>query len=269
MVKLLSIGGSDASGGASIEADLKTFQEYGAFGVATLTAIVTMDPSRNWSHRVHSLEEDCVRDQLETAFAGVGVSAVKSGMLASVHAIECVAEYLERFAVAAYVFDPVMVCKGSGDALHRELNELMIQKLLPRATVVTPNLFETAQIAGISVPRTVDEMKEGARLIHERGASHVFVKGGGRLPGCKHALDVFYDGKTFHLVEDELVQSGWNHGAGCTVSAAITAGLGRGLTAYDAILSAKRFVTTGLRHGFQVNQWVGTGNLSKWRDRFH
>jgi pyridoxine kinase len=265
MIKLATIAGSDASGGAGLEADLKTFEEYGLYGMAAVTVIAAMDPDNGWAHKVFPLDKAALRAQMETVFKGVGISAVKSGMLGTFHAVELTQEYISSYKITNYVLDPVMVCKGAGEALNPELNSAIAEKLLPLAEVVTPNLFEAEQLSGLGGIDSPEKMKEAARIIHGKGARHVFVKGGSKLSGQKQALDLLYDGKDFTVLEDDLVKTNWNHGAGCTSSAAITAGLARGLSVIDAVRMAKKFITLSLKAGFALNQWVGPGNPSAWR----
>ena len=270
MVKIATIAGSDASGGAGLEADLKTFEEYGLYGMAAVTLIATMDPGNNWAHKVFPLDEDALRAQLETIFRGVGVSAAKSGMLGTFHAVELTREYIEKFGIGNYVLDPVMVCKGAGEALNPELNAMVERKLLPLAKIVTPNLFEAEQLSGLKEITTLERMKEAARIIHGKGAKNVFIKGGAKLKGAMaadadKAVDIFFNGEGFELLEEDLVNTTWTHGAGCTTSAAITAGLALGKTLYDAVVLAKKFITASLKAGFALNKWVGPGNPSDWR----
>jgi pyridoxine kinase len=265
MVKIVTIAGSDASGGAGLEADLKTFEEYGLYGMAAVTAIATMNPDSGWAHRVFPVEEAALRAQLETVFKGVGAAAAKSGMLGAFYAVDLTAEYISAYKVRNYVLDPVMVCKGAGEALNPELNEAVAEKLLPLAEVVTPNLFEAGQLSGLGEIATLDGMKEAARVIHGKGARNVFVKGGAKLPGRERAIDLLYDGKGFETLEAELVRTAWTHGAGCTTSAAIAAGLALGLPVGEAARRAKGFVTASLKNGFPLNRWVGPGNPSAWR----
>ena len=270
MIKIATIAGSDASGGAGLEADLKTFEEYGLYGMAAVTVIATMDPDNNWSHKVFALEEDALRAQLETVFKGVGAAAAKSGMLGTFYAVDLTREYIDRYKIKNYVLDPVMVCKGAGEALNPELNTAIEKKLLPLAEVATPNLFEAEQLSGLRDITGVEQMKEAAKIIHGKGARNVFIKGGAKLKDAvsasqAKAVDLFFDGKNFELLEEELVKTSWNHGAGCTNSAAITAGLARGLSVRDAIILAKKFITRSLKAGFALNKWVGPGNPSDWR----
>ncbi|MDR2371518.1 MAG: bifunctional hydroxymethylpyrimidine kinase/phosphomethylpyrimidine kinase, partial [Treponema sp.] len=165
MIKAVTIAGSDASGGAGLEADLKTFEEYGLYGMAAVTLIATMNPDNNWSHSVFPIDETALRSQLETAFKGVGAAAAKSGMLGTFHAVELAAEYIKNYGVKNYVLDPVMVCKGAGEALNPELNAVLAEKLLPLAEVATPNLFEAEQLSGLDGIIDFEGMKEAAKII--------------------------------------------------------------------------------------------------------
>jgi pyridoxine kinase len=270
MIKIATIAGSDSSGGAGLEADLKTFEEYGLYGMAAVTLIAAMNPDNNWSHNVFPVGEEALRSQLETVFKGVGAAAAKTGMLGTFYAVDMAREYLEKYKIENYVLDPVMVCKGAGEALNPELNAEVEKKLLPLAEVATPNLFEAEQLSGIREITGIEQMKEAARIIHVKGARHIFVKGGAKLKEAVEAdppkaVDIFFDGKEFEILEEDLVHTTWTHGAGCTVSAAIAAGLARGLPVRDAVRLAKKFITESLKAGFALNKWVGPGNPSAWR----
>jgi pyridoxine kinase len=269
MIKVATIAGSDASGGAGLEADLKTFQEYGLYGMAAVTVIATMDPDNNWAHKVFPVDETALRAQLETVFKGVGVCAAKSGMLGTFYAVELTREYISSHNIEHYVLDPVMVCKGAGKALNPELNSAIAEKLLPLAEIVTPNLFEAEQLSALGGIDSPEKMKEAAKIIHGKGARYVLIKGGAKLSGRERALDILYDGTDCVVLEDDLVKTTWNHGAGCTSSAAITAGLARGLSVIDAVKTAKKFITLSLKAGFALNRWVGPGNPSAWRTGNH
>ncbi|KAB7707521.1 pyridoxine/pyridoxal/pyridoxamine kinase [Bacillus aerolatus] len=255
MKKTLTIAGSDTSGGAGIQADLKTFQEHGVYGMTALTTIVTMDPDNDWSHGVHPLSIDTLEAQLKTAMS-VGIDAVKTGMLATAEIIEVAAKHIKANGLDKVVIDPVMVCKGEDEVLNPEAPVAMREFLLPIATVVTPNLFEAGQLSGLGPIRTVDQMKEAAKKIHELGAKYVVVKGGKQLEHEK-AVDVFYDGNEFTVLEAEKVATTYNHGAGCTFAAAITANLAKGQDVKTAVSNAKDFVSAAIRHGFKLNQYVG------------
>ncbi|MCA1065526.1 pyridoxine/pyridoxal/pyridoxamine kinase [Rossellomorea sp. AcN35-11] len=253
--KTLTIAGSDTSGGAGIQADLKTFQEHGVYGMTALTTVVTMDPDNHWHHQVHPLSIDTLEAQLQTVLS-VGIDAMKTGMLGTVEIIELAAKKMDEFGLDKVVIDPVMVCKGEDEVLNPETTDAMREHLLKRATVVTPNLFEAGQLAQTGPIKTIDEMKEAAKVIHDLGAKNVVIKGGKQLKHDK-ALDLFYDGNEFTLLEEEKVDTTYNHGAGCTFAAAITSNLANGQDVKEAVENAKTFVTAAIKHGFKLNQYVG------------
>jgi len=253
--KTLTIAGSDTSGGAGIQADLKTFQEHGTYGMNALTVIVTMDPDNGWSHGIFPIAVETLEAQLKTALS-TDVDALKTGMLPTVEIIETAAAAIDRSGLKNVVIDPVLVCKGEDEALFPENVEAMVKLLLPRALVVTPNLFEAGQLSGLGTLTTIEDMKRAAVKIHEAGAKNVVIKGGKALKHDK-AVDLFYDGQTFTLLESVKTETTYNHGAGCTYAAAVTANLANGLAVNEAVLEAKKFVSAAIANGWKLNQYVG------------
>lgn len=253
--KTLTIAGSDTSGGAGIQADLKAFQEHGTYGMTAVTVVVTMDPDHSWSHDVYALPTDVLQQQIKTALS-TGIDAVKTGMLASEEIIKIASDAIKQSGTDKVVIDPVMVCKGEDEVLNPGNTTAMIEYLLPYATVVTPNLFEAGQLAGTGTPKTIDEMKAAAAKIHELGAKNVVIKGGKALPTEK-AVDLFYDGKDFKLLETEKIASTYNHGAGCTFAASVCANLANGLSVEESVIEAKEFVAAAIQHGWSLNEYVG------------
>lgn len=264
MYKALTIAGSDTSGGAGIQADLKTMQERDVYGLTALTTIVAQDPHNGWFHAVYPVAIDTFAAQLETVLAGVGVHAAKSGMLGSIDIIELTAKKLKQYNITNFVIDPVMVCKGADEALNPETDACLRDVLVPQALVVTPNLFEAAQLAGMAPINTVEQMKEAAVKIHDLGAKYVIVKGGAKLDTEK-AIDVLYDGSHIDTLESEKIPTTYTHGAGCTYSSAITAELAKGKSVREAIDLAKDFITEAIRHSFRLNEYVGPTRHSAYR----
>ncbi|EAA0304835.1 bifunctional hydroxymethylpyrimidine kinase/phosphomethylpyrimidine kinase, partial [Listeria monocytogenes] len=248
MEKVLSIAGSDSTGGAGIEADLKTFQEYGVFGFATIASIVTMDPQAGWSHEVTAMEPALVEKQLISAFAGDPMDALKTGMLGNEDNIVQAAKMIQQQQVKNVVIDPVIACKGTAEILQPKSVDAIITHLLPLADVVTPNLVEAGILSGLGDLTSVEAMKQAAEKIHQLGAKYVVIKGGHRLPGAK-AIDLVYDGESFLLLESEKIATDFNHGAGCTFSAAIAAGLAKGKPVVESVRLAKAFVTAAIKEG--------------------
>jgi len=253
--KTLTIAGSDTSGGAGIAADLKTFQEHGTYGMTAITVIVTMDPDNNWSHGVYSLPVDVLKAQIKTALS-TGIDAIKTGMLSTEEIIKIAGNAISESGLSHVVIDPVMVCKGEDEVLNPGNVDAMIEFLLPKAEIVTPNLFEAGQLAGTKTPKTIEDMKAVAEKIHSLGARNVVIKGGKQLIHDK-AVDLFYDGKTFTLLETEKTDTTYNHGAGCTFAAAITANLANGLGVKESVFEAKRFVSAAIANGWKLNEYVG------------
>ena len=265
MKKALTIAGSDTSGGAGIQADLKTFQELGVYGMTALTVIVAMDPHNNWNHQVYPVALDILKAQIETSIVGIGVDAMKTGMLPTTDIIELASFTVKKHGIKNVVVDPVMVCKGAGEPIHPENAECYKKTLVPQAAVITPNLFEASQLSGIAKIETIDEMKDAAQAIYDLGAKCIIVKGGKSLNEEK-AVDVVYDGSDFILIDSERTDTKNTHGAGCTFSAAITAELAKGADLMSAILLAKSFITEAIKHSFKLNQYVGPVNYGAYKN---
>lgn len=257
--KALTIAGSDTSGGAGIQADLKAFQACGVFGMTALTTIVAQDPHRDWFHAVYPLPIETLKSQLETTLTGVGPDAVKTGMLPTAEIIEVVAETVQAHKIERLVVDPVMVCKGVDEPVNPEAADSLRKYLVPKAYVVTPNLFEASQLSRRPLIKTVEEMKEAAKQIHALGAKYVVIKGG-KLDRNDQSVDLFYDGESFHLFEAEKIDPPHTHGAGCTFAAVITAELAKGKPVFEAVERAKQLVTKAIKAGFTINQFVGSVN---------
>ena len=252
----LTIAGSETSGACGMQADLKTFQEYGVYGLVALTSIVTMDPDKSWAHEVFPIELDLLEKQLKTALSGKKVNAMKTGMLSGVKIIELVRKTIDEYHLQNVVIDPVMVCKGENTPLNTDAADALRDVLLPVADITTPNLFEAGVLSGLGTLKSIDDMKAAAEKIHALGTKHVVIKGGRALPGDV-ATDVLFDGKEYTLLEREKIKDANNNGAGCTFAAAVTAGLATGLSMTDAVEKAKGFVYAAIKHGFAFNQYIG------------
>ena len=218
--KVLTIAGSDTCAGAGMQADLKTFQELNTYGMVALTAVVTMD-KKTWSHDVTPLPIDLFEKQLETVIS-IGPDAVKTGMLGTEDIIKRAGEAFEQSGAKYFVVDPVMVCKGEDEVLNPGNTDAMIKYLLPKATVVTPNLFEAGQLSGLGKLTSIEEMKKAAKIIYDQGAQHVIIKGGKALDQDK-SYDLYYDGQAYYQLTTDMFQQSYIHGACCTFAAATTA----------------------------------------------
>lgn len=263
--KALTIAGSDTSGGAGLEADLKTFQEHGVYGMVALTCIVAQNPDADWRHDVYPIDLAVVEAQLATVLKGIGVHAAKTGMLATRELIDLVVRTVRHYNVPNLVVDPVMACKGASTPLNPEVADALRDELMPLSTVITPNLYEAGIMSGMGVLNTVEDMEEAARRLCKAGARTVLVKGGGKLVGASKAIDVVCTGTSVTRLESELIANAFTHGAGCTISAAITANLAKGMPVGKAIEKAKCFETAAMRASFPLNQWVGPLRHDAWR----
>jgi pyridoxine kinase len=239
------IAGMEATGGAGLQVDLKTFQELGVYGVGTTTCIVSFDPKNNWSHRFVPIAPEVIADQIEAATAAHDLDTVKIGMLGTPATIEVVAAGLRRQSWRHVVLDPVLICKGQEPGAALDTDTALREEILPLATVVTPNLFEARTLAGMDAIGSVDELVEAARRIHDLGPRYVLAKGGVELPG-DDAVDVLFDGEDVTILTAPKVGSERVSGAGCTLAAAVTAELAKGVEVHDAVDFAKEFVTAGI-----------------------
>ncbi len=265
MYKAMTIAGSDTSGGAGMEADIKTFEEFGVYGMVALTCIVAQNPDADWAHEIYPIELPVVEKQIRTIMGGIGADAMKTGMLGSAALVELVAATIDRYQLKKVLIDPVMVCKGIDTIMVPEAAEAIKEMLVQRALVMTPNLLEAAYLAGMSSITTLEDMKEAAARICDKGCRYVIVKAGDRFPE-KDAVEVLYDGKTFREKHHEKIEGAYNHGAGCTFSAGITAGLAKGLSVEEALDASEKFTEAALRKSFAINQWAGAVGHPAWRD---
>jgi hydroxymethylpyrimidine/phosphomethylpyrimidine kinase len=236
----LTVAGSDSSGGAGIQADLKTFAAFGVYGASVLTALTAQNTRGVLA--IVELEPAFVAAQFDAVADDLPIAAAKTGMLARAEIIDVVAERLRARSIANLVVDPVMVAAGGDVLLRPDAVELMGRVMLPLAAVVTPNLREASLLLGRPV-ESAAAMRDAARELVAIGARAALVTGG-ELAG--DALDVLYDGRSFHELRAPRVSVGRVHGAGCTLSAAITACLARGESLLDAVAKAKRYVTEAL-----------------------
>jgi hydroxymethylpyrimidine kinase/phosphomethylpyrimidine kinase len=253
----MTIAGSDSGGGAGIQADLKTFAALGVYGASVITSVTAQNTLEVAG--IHDLPPEFVTLQLDTVMRDLPIDAVKTGMLSNPAIIRAVSERLQALGVEKLVVDPVMVAKGGAPLLRKEAAAELIERLLPLAYVVTPNLGEAEVLAGLSI-RTVGEMEEAARRIHAQGSRHVVVKGG-HLDGPP--IDVFFDGHGFRYFEGERIETKSLHGTGCTFASAIAAELSKGAEVADAVRRAKAYITTAIRlaeplgHGFGPTHHFG------------
>ena len=251
VAKALTIAGSDSGGGAGIQADLKTFSAFGVFGMSAITAVTAQNSVGVTG--VFNLPPEFVARQIDAVLGDFGADAVKLGMLSTAEIATIVAARLRAHAVTRVVVDPVMIAKSGDALLQPDARAALVREVLPIAWVVTPNLHEAAALAGVPVETEAD-MEVAARRIHALGPRHVLVKGGHLKDS---ATDILWDGTALTRFTGERVDSTNTHGTGCTLSAAIAAGLARGRDVEAAVRDAKDYVTAAIREGFAAGRGVG------------
>jgi hydroxymethylpyrimidine/phosphomethylpyrimidine kinase len=257
--KVLTIAGSDSSGGAGLQADLKTFAASGVYGLSVVTGVTAQNTLGVTG--VHPIPPDFVGKQIEAVFDDIEIDAVKTGMLSNTAIIQEVCEKLARFSVPQLVIDPVMVAT-SGDLLMDERIDKVLwtfrNLLIPMATVLTPNIPETEILTGREI-ESIDDMKAAAIDLQSLGARNVVIKGG-HLNNEGVVVDILFDGNGFFEYSDRRVKTRNTHGTGCTFAAALAAGLAKGLTVHEAVGEAKRYIRVALENSYSVGRGGGPPN---------
>jgi len=249
---ILTIAGSDCSGGAGIQADLKTVECNGGFGASAITAVTVQNTVG--VRRVFPLPDDLVGEQIDAVLSDLEVAAVKSGMLAGRRVVHVVAESLKKRRPACYVLDPVLTSSSGTDLLEPSAIESLLGELIPLSTLITPNVNEAQRLTGLAV-RDVEGAERAGRKLLELGAGAVLVKGGHleMSPGT----DVLVTPSSTRTYEVAYIDSPHTHGTGCVYSAAIATWLGRGEELEAAVERAKSFVTQAIRHGLNLGHGDG------------
>lgn len=253
MKKLLTIAGSDSSGGAGIQADLKTFSALGAYGmscICTLTAQNTTGVSM-----VVNTPLDMVIAQLEAVYSDVPPDGVKTGMLSTPEIVAAVAEFLHTHKRAPLVVDPVMVATTGAVLLEKAAIETYKELLIPEATLLTPNVPEAEVLAGMEI-KTDKDMEKAAEKIMDYGCGAVLMKGGHRV---HDAMDILYDGKQFYRYEGKRIETKNTHGTGCTLSAALAVMLADGKPLPHAVAEAKKYLTGAIEEAKEIHIGQGSG----------
>ncbi len=251
MKNLLTIAGSDSSGGAGIQADLKAFSACGTYGMSVITALTAQNTQG--VSAIHDVPAQFVVAQLEAVFSDIRVDGVKVGMLSRPDILEAVASFLKAHPTKVLVVDPVMVSKSGHHLLQPEAVELLSRRLLPLAGLVTPNLPEAEALTGLTI-RTLAEMETAGKRLLQMGARAVLVKGGHRSEG---ASDVLVTAQGSVVFSGERLDAKHTHGTGCSLSSACAALWARTGNLEDSIRQAKAYVTEGIRFGLAVGKGIG------------
>ncbi|MEG6617547.1 bifunctional hydroxymethylpyrimidine kinase/phosphomethylpyrimidine kinase [Peptococcaceae bacterium 1198_IL3148] len=256
--KALTIAGSDSGGGAGIQADIKTFQELGVFGMSALTAVTAQNTLG--VQGVYPLPVEAVKQQIQSIGEDLGADAVKTGMLFSGEIIQAVAEIIQQFELKNLVVDPVMIAKGGASLLRDEAVSALKQHLIPLATVITPNIPEAEVLAGMTI-RTMTDKQQAAKKLLALGAKYVVIKGG-HSTDSDGAIDMLYDGQEFTYYKGMRINTDNTHGTGCTFSAAIAAELAKGKGVKKAVQVAKEFIQAAIEEDMGIGH--GHGPTNHW-----
>jgi hydroxymethylpyrimidine/phosphomethylpyrimidine kinase len=250
---VLTIAGSDPSGGAGVQADLKTFAAFGVYGVSVITAITVQNTQG--VERVAALEGDLVEAQIEALAGDIDVHATKIGMLANAAIVEAVTAAIDEIDLPLVVLDPVLLSSSARPLLDADGLRALRSELLARARVVTPNIAEAETLAGHPIA-SMDDAREAARRIRDLGPRAVVITGGHALGfgDATHVVDLLLDGNEFHECRVGRVDAGPTHGTGCTFASAVAAGLARGDALPQAVGHAQQYVAGALTHRLAVGR---------------
>jgi len=249
----MTIAGSDSGGGAGIQADLRTFAFHCVHGTSVLTCITAQNTQG--VTRVDAMSPEAVTAQFEAVMIDMRVGAIKTGMLLNQEIIKTVAKKLVAFGFGNVVVDPVMVSRAGAQLLDDDAVKTMREQLVPLAAIATPNRYEAQILADMEI-NTLEDMQTAAQKIYKLGARSVLVKGGGMIGGLK-AIDVWFDGDRFEVLQTEVIDTAHTHGTGCTLSAAIAANLALGKPRFQAVQDAKNYVTEALKHSLAIGKGQG------------
>ncbi|MTI14605.1 bifunctional hydroxymethylpyrimidine kinase/phosphomethylpyrimidine kinase [Sansalvadorimonas verongulae] len=250
----LTIAGSDSGGGAGIQADLKAFSALGAYGCSVITALTAQNTQG--VQGIFDTTPEFVRMQMDSVFSDLTVNAVKIGMLSQEPMIRAVAEGLDAHSVELLVVDPVMVATSGDKLLQDNAINTLKECLIPKATVITPNLPEAAVLLDTKVPESIEEMAAMVEPLLALGSRAVLIKGGHL--GSEESVDLFHDGEKLHRLTSPRYPTENTHGTGCTLSSAITALLAQGVELTEAVKQAKDYIAQAIAHADELD--IGSGH---------
>lgn len=254
MKNCLTIAGSDCSGGAGVQADLKTFSANGTFGMSVITSVVAENTRRVIS--VMDVAPNIISDQIDAIFEDIEVNGIKIGMLSTDATMKEVARKLTQYKPDNVVCDPVMIAKGGCALMNPDSLNTLKKAIIPLSFLLTPNIPEAEAITGMKLCDK-ESISECAKSIYNMGAKNVLIKGGHL---SDEPNDLLYDGKNFFTFEGKRINSKNTHGTGCTLSSAITANLAKGLTVEDAVAKGKEYVTNAIKYAFNIGKGYGPTN---------
>ena len=262
MKTVLTIAGSDSSGGAGIQADLKTFFSRGVYGMSVITALTAQNTTS--IQKIFNVPSDFVAAQIDSVMSDIGTDVWKIGMLANQETINVIVNKAKQYKVKYLVVDPVMIAKGGNRLLEENAIDLFIHKLIPQTYVITPNRFEAEILSGITIKDFTD-VKKVAFKIHQLGAKNVVVKGG-HLDNSLFAVDTLFDGKEYFLYSSKPIATIHTHGTGCTFASVIAAELAKKNNLKKAVSIAKNYITQAIKTGKNLQIGKGFGPVNQILD---
>ncbi|NLJ87984.1 MAG: bifunctional hydroxymethylpyrimidine kinase/phosphomethylpyrimidine kinase [Epulopiscium sp.] len=251
MKKVVTIAGSDCSGGAGIQADLKTFSAHGVFGMSVIVSVVAENTSRVID--IQDITPDIIEKQIDAIFEDIEVDAVKIGMLSKEACMKAVAKKLEEYKPKNIVIDPVMYAKNGCPLMDPNSIDSLIKFIIPHADLLTPNIPEAEKITNMKI-NNEEDMKVASKIIYDMGCKNVLIKGGHAIGD---AIDVLYDGEEYYYYKSRRINTKNTHGTGCTFSSAITANLALGMTMPNSVNKAKKYITTAIEHSLNIGKGHG------------
>ncbi len=258
-LRVLCIGGSDSGGGAGIQADLKTVSACGCYATTVITALTSQNT--RGVQDISPVSGRFIATQMDSVLSDIGADAVKTGMLLTGSAVDVVTEKILQYRAKKVVVDPVMIAKGGRAMMQDAARKALIQKLLPLAFVVTPNIPEAEALTGLKI-RSMADMKQAAAIIIKTGVKNVVIKGGHLPDGRKKgSVDILYDGKQYYEYRADWIDTKNTHGTGCTFASALAASLAQDKTMIQAVEQAKRFVTEAIANSLSVGNGHGPVNV--------
>ena len=250
MKTVLTIAGSDCSGGAGIQADLKTMLANGVYGMSVITSLTAQNTTG--VRAVSNVDPEFLKDQIDSIFEDIVPDAVKTGMIPSKELVEATAEKLKQYNATKIVVDPVMVATSGADLSNEESVRALKEKLIPMATLVTPNIPEAEVLSGMKI-NTKEDMTEAARKINREYGCDVLIKGG----HGSNADDILLHNGEIFVFEMPKIDNPNTHGTGCTLSSAIASNLAKGMTVPQAVRRAKEYITGAIRDGLDLGKGRG------------
>lgn len=261
MKHALTIAGSDCSGGAGIQADMKAFIANGCYAMSVITAITAQNTQGVTA--VQDVNPDIIEKQIDAIFDDISVDAVKIGMVSVPETISIIAKRLTHYKAKPIVLDPVMISKSGFDLLQPRAKEALKKELLPLATIITPNIPEAEELTGLKI-ETLNDMEKACRVLVDMGVKAVLLKGGHRI---EDATDIFFDGTTMKHLPAERIDTKNTHGTGCSLSSALAANLANGKALLEAVEGAKLYVYEGIKHAENLGH--GWGPINHFYDFYN